>query len=208
MIQHSVNRLASFAIVAGLAWAVAGCSGGPRKASANAAASARPAASRAANASSSSRTSAADPAPNGGMATDSASTGTSATAADPVKISSGRVSGLGTVLVNGSGHTLYVFEPDNRKKVTCTKKCPAVWPPVIVKSGQKPAASGAVKPSKLGSDPNPNPSGGRVVTYNGWPLYTYAADTKAGQANGQGLNVNGGLWYAISPAGQVIKKKP
>lgn len=180
MIEGSVNRVAPFVVVAGIAWALAGGGGTSQKASRNAAASQARAPSASVN----------------------------ATAADPVTISSARVSSLGTVLVDGSGHTLYIFEPDNRTKVTCTKTCVAVWPPVIVNSGQKPTASGAVKQSSLGRDPNPNPSGGRVVTYDGWPLYTYAGDTRAGEAKGQALDVNGGLWYAISPAGKVIKKKP
>lgn len=29
-----------------------------------------------------------------------------------------------------------------------------------------------------------NPSGGQMVTYAGWPLYTYAGDVDPGQANG------------------------
>ncbi len=52
-----------------------------------------------------------------------------------------------------------------------------------------------------------DPAGGRVVTYNRWPLYTYVADTKPGEATGQALDANGGLWYVLSPSGKVIKKK-
>jgi hypothetical protein len=62
--------------------------------------------------------------------------------------------------------------------------------------------SGQVKGSLVASDANP--TGGRVVTYAGWPLYTYVGDTGAGTANGQGLNINGGRWWAISPAGKVV----
>ena len=51
------------------------------------------------------------------------------------------------------------------------------------------------------------PVGGRVVTYNKWPLYTYVADTKPGQATGQALNLNGGLWYVLAPSGKVIRTK-
>jgi predicted lipoprotein with Yx(FWY)xxD motif len=58
----------------------------------------------------------------------------------------------------------------------------------------------------LGSDPNPG--GGTVVTYSGWPLYTYVADTAAGAAQGQALNLNGGLWYVMSPSGAIIRTKP
>jgi len=114
---------------------------------------------------------------------------------------------LGTVLVNSRGRTLYMFVPDHQKKVTCKKACAVAWPPLRLKSGQKPTAGGAARKALLGTDPNPNPSGGRVVTYNRWPLYTYVGDTKSGQANGQAIKLNGGYWYVLSPAGQVIKKK-
>jgi predicted lipoprotein with Yx(FWY)xxD motif len=107
------------------------------------------------------------------------------------------------VLVNASGHALYTFAPDKASKVTCTGACAKIWPPLMLSSGAKPAAAGGVKASLLGSDPNP--SGGRVVTYKGWPLYTYVTDTTAGVAHGQGLNLNGGLWYLISPSGSVMK---
>jgi predicted lipoprotein with Yx(FWY)xxD motif len=121
------------------------------------------------------------------------------------KVSVASVDGLGPVLVNGQGKVLYIFVPDNAKKVTCTGGCAAVWPPLKL-SGSKPVPSGPVEASKLGSAPNP--SGGKVVTYAGWPLYTYVADTGPGMATGQAKNLNGGLWYVIDPAGTVIKKKP
>jgi predicted lipoprotein with Yx(FWY)xxD motif len=113
---------------------------------------------------------------------------------------------LGTVLVNSKGRTLYMFVPDKRKKVTCVGGCAAVWPPVKLAKGAKAVASGQAKASLLGSDPNP--AGGRVVTYAHWPLYSYVADTKAGVAKGQALNLNGGLWYVLTPSGKVIRKKP
>lgn len=113
---------------------------------------------------------------------------------------------LGTVLVNSKGHTLYMFVPDKHKKVTCVASCAAIWPPVKLPKGAKATAAGQAKSSLLGSDPNP--SGGRVVTYAHWPLYTYVADTKAGVAKGQALKLNGGLWYVLAPSGKVIRTKP
>jgi predicted lipoprotein with Yx(FWY)xxD motif len=120
------------------------------------------------------------------------------------KVSVASVDGLGPVLVNGQGKVLYIFVPDNAKKVTCVGGCAAVWPPLKL-SGSKAVGSGPVKASLLGSDPDP--SGGQVVTYAGWPLYTYVADSGPGMATGQAKNLNGGLWYVISPAGTVIKKQ-
>lgn len=137
------------------------------------------------------------PTPSGGAG--------SGTSSGPVALKTGKVAGLGTVLVDGSGRTVYVFAPDKAKKVTCVSSCASVWPPAKLSSGTKASASGQVKSSLLGSDPNP--SGGRVVTYNGWPLYTYVTDTAPGAAHGQALNSSGGLWYVISPSGKVIKSK-
>ena len=123
-----------------------------------------------------------------------------------VRISTRKLPKLGTVLVNSKGRTLYMFVPDKRKKVTCVRACAAIWPPVKLPKGAKPVASGQAKSSLLGSDRNP--TGGRVVTYAHWPLYTYVADTKAGAAKGQALNLNGGLWYVLTPSGKVVRKKP
>ena len=130
---------------------------------------------------------------------------TSAVRSKTVVISTRKLPKLGTVLVNSKGRTLYMFVPDKRKKVTCVHSCAVIWPPVKLPKGAKPVAAGRAKSSLLGSDPNP--AGGRVVTYNRWPLYTYIADTAPGQAKGQALNLNGGLWYVLSRSGQVIRKK-
>jgi predicted lipoprotein with Yx(FWY)xxD motif len=140
---------------------------------------------------------------SGATATDQ---GTRAAAATTVVISTRSLPKLGTVLVNSKGRTLYMFVPDKQTKVTCLRACAAIWPPLKLAKGAKPTAKGKAKASLLGSDPNP--TGGRVVTYNHWPLYTYVADTSAGQAIGQALNLNGGLWYVLSPSGKVIRTKP
>jgi predicted lipoprotein with Yx(FWY)xxD motif len=121
--------------------------------------------------------------------------------ASSTTVKTAKVKHLGTVLVNAKGFVLYVFAPDKHKRVTCKGSCAAVWPPLKVKKGQKPTAGGSATKSLLGVD-------GTVVTYNHWPLYTYVADTKPGEASGQDTNLNGGYWYVISPTGKVIKTKP
>jgi predicted lipoprotein with Yx(FWY)xxD motif len=137
--------------------------------------------------------------------TPAASSTASTAAPGAVQISTRTLPGLGSVVVNAKGHTLYVFAPDKAKKVTCVGACAAVWPPLALPSGQKPVVSGQAKASLVGSDPNP--AGGRTVTYAGWPLYTYVTDTSSGSAHGQALTLNGGVWYVIAPSGKVITKK-
>jgi predicted lipoprotein with Yx(FWY)xxD motif len=130
----------------------------------------------------------------------------STSAAGTAEVSTKSVPGLGAVLVDSQGRTLYSFAPDKGHKVTCVGSCAAVWPPLMLAGGQTPTAAGGAKASLLGSDPNP--AGGRVVTYSGWPLYTYVADTAPGATTGQALNLNGGLWYVLAPSGAVIHKQP
>ena len=134
----------------------------------------------------------------------STSTATTASTAGAAVITTKSVAGLGTVLVNGQGRTLYIFVPDKHAKVTCVGGCAAAWPPVKL-TGAKAQTAGQVKAALVSSDPDP--AGGRVVTYNGWPLYLYAGDSQAGTANGQALNSSGGLWYVITPAGKVVTTK-
>ena len=118
-----------------------------------------------------------------------------------VRISAHTVKGLGTILVSSTGRTLYVFAPDNHKKVTCGPKlgCDVVWPPEYISASGKPVAgSGGVQQSLLGSDPDRYAPGKHVVTYKGWPLYVYAGDHKSGTATGQDTKGSGGLWYVIT----------
>jgi predicted lipoprotein with Yx(FWY)xxD motif len=122
-----------------------------------------------------------------------------------VAVKTRTIKGLGVVLVNTKGRTLYVFMKDQHRHVTCTGSCARFWPPLKWKSSTKPKAGGAAKSALLGSDKNP--AGGKVVTYNHWPLYTYSGDSAAGQAKGWNLSVNGGKWYVISASGKVVKRK-
>ena len=55
-------------------------------------------------------------------------------AAKAVEISTRTLPGLGSVVVNAQGRTLYVFAPDKAKKVTCVGACASVWPPLALSS--------------------------------------------------------------------------
>lgn len=125
--------------------------------------------------------------------------------ASTLKISTRSVTGLGTIIVDGKGRTLYMFAPDKRKSVTCHKVCAKIWPPLFAPAGAKLVAAGSAKQALLGTDKDS--TGGRVVTYNHWPLYLYLGDRKPGTAAGQALNLNGGLWYVMAPSGALIKHK-
>lgn len=124
-----------------------------------------------------------------------------------VAVKTRKITGLGVVLVNTKGRTLYVFMKDAHRHVTCTKAngCQSFWPPLKWKGSGKPTAGGAAKSSMLAWDKDPG--GGKVVTYSHWPLYTFSGDSAAGQDKGFNQNLNGGKWYVISASGKVVKHK-
>lgn len=114
-----------------------------------------------------------------------------------IEIDSATVPGLGRVLVDNAGYTLYAYLPDNQGASHCFGVCAKTWPPLVLPSAERHAVAGAgVRPSLLGTIRRPG--GGRQVTYNGWPLYT-TADTTPGRAHGQGSTM--GSWYAVSVSG-------
>jgi predicted lipoprotein with Yx(FWY)xxD motif len=115
-------------------------------------------------------------------------------------VKTAKISGLGTVLVNGSGRTLYRFTADKKGASTCNGSCAALWPPVLASGTAEPVAGTGVTASKLGTIKRSN--GQKQVTYGGYPLYRYAADTKSGQAKGEGAE---GTWFAVAPSGALVK---
>lgn len=116
------------------------------------------------------------------------------------------VQGLGNALVTNKGYALYMFPPDNAQRVTCTGDCATAWPPLVVQRGGGVVAGPGVRANLLGTDSRPG--GGRVVTYGGWPLYTYAGDGRPGLASGQAVDAEGGYWYVLRPSGAIVKSTP
>jgi predicted lipoprotein with Yx(FWY)xxD motif len=108
--------------------------------------------------------------------------------------------GLGTILVDSQGDTLYVFDKDTGTQSTCSGACAQSWPPL--RASGKPTAGAGATASMLGTTPRSD--GKPQVTYNGHPLYTFTADQGPGQTNGQGVTAFGAPWYVISPSGDQI----
>ncbi len=102
--------------------------------------------------------------------------------------------GGATVLTNSKGLTLYWFVPDTSTASKCYGSCATYWPPV-----KGPVTAGSGVTGTLSTITRTD--GTKQATYNGHPLYTYTADTAPGQANGNGLNVSGGVWHEVTVSG-------
>jgi predicted lipoprotein with Yx(FWY)xxD motif len=96
-----------------------------------------------------------------------------------------------TVLTSTKGRTLYSLSVEKNGKFICIGSCLSVWHPLTVPAGVKPTG-----PVKLGTIERPEDE--TQVTYKGRPLYRFGGDTKAGQANGEGIK-DVGTWHAATP---------
>jgi len=110
--------------------------------------------------------------------------------------------GLGRILVDSRGRTLYLFQKDRNGKSACAGQCATFWPPLI--TAGKPHVGAGARASLIGTTKRAD--GRMQVTYNHHPLYTFVKDTKAGQTNGENLSAFGAEWYALSPAGVKVEK--
>ena len=122
----------------------------------------------------------------GGSTASSSSTGGAATTSSKV-------------VTNSAGFTVYWFALDTPKKSNCNGTCVAFWPPV-------PASAHLTNMSSLtgtfGSITRSD--GSKQLTYMGHPLYTFKQDTAPGQHNGNGKNLSGGKWWAMTPSGAKL----
>lgn len=109
----------------------------------------------------------------------------------------------GEFLVNAQGQALYMFTADQKgQSSACKDDCAEAWPPVYTEGDPEAAAPG-LNAQLLGTITRDD--GRKQVTYNGWPLYTYAGDASAGQVTGQDVKDHGGEWYLLSPQGEKIE---
>jgi predicted lipoprotein with Yx(FWY)xxD motif len=142
--------------------------------------------------SSSSGTSAGSGTPTSASASASGTAGSGA-AGSGAALKTATIGGV-TVVTNARGFTLYSFAPDTATSSKCTGACAQYWPPVT-----GPVTAGPGVTGTLGTITRPD--GSKQATYDGRPLYTYIADSAPGQAKGNNLNLNGGVWHEVTVSG-------
>ncbi len=87
----------------------------------------------------------------------------------------------GTYLTDFQGMTLYTYDKDTKGISNCSGKCQAAWPPYT---------SGATAEKTLPTNITiiTRDDGSKQFAWKDMPLYYFAGDTKAGQANGVGIS--------------------
>jgi predicted lipoprotein with Yx(FWY)xxD motif len=113
------------------------------------------------------------------------------------------VNGLGRVLADGQGITLYMYAKDRRGSPSrCYQICAVQWPPLLLVGASRPIAGPGIRTALLGTTPRTD--GTTQITYNGWPLYLWPPDRVPGKATGQALTNAGGRWYVLDPGGTPV----
>jgi predicted lipoprotein with Yx(FWY)xxD motif len=98
-------------------------------------------------------------------------------------------SDLGWVMATANGNVVYTYAKDSKGgSPTCTGSCASVWAPVTGSPKAGPADTFPYSFSTVSG-----PGGEKVITYNGYPLYTYIGAPPL-STKGNGI---GGVWHVI-----------
>jgi predicted lipoprotein with Yx(FWY)xxD motif len=143
----------------------------------------------------------------GGSQTPSTTTtSSSGSAAKPsTSFSTADVSGVGTVVVDGNGRTVYILTSNGHNNVPCTDAsgCTGLWPDLPLPGGVAAAKAGTgINASLLGTKKLSD--GETYPTYRGWLMYEYTGESGSGQAKGQGIKSFGGTWYVLDASGNPV----
>ena len=142
----------------------------------------------------------------GGSTTSAPTTSSPGSGAKPsTSFSTANVSGVGTVVVDGRGRTVYILTADGKTNAPCTDAsgCTKLWPDLPLPDGVASAKgemgiNASLLSTKKLSD------GETYPTYHGWLMYEYAGDSGPGQSKGQGIKSFGGTWYALTASGNPV----
>jgi predicted lipoprotein with Yx(FWY)xxD motif len=98
-------------------------------------------------------------------------------------------SDLGWLMAKADGHVVYTYAKDSKNGApTCTGSCASVWAPV---TGMPKAGPADNFPGTFGVVTGAG--GQKVISYNGYPLYTYIGAAPL-STKGNGI---GGVWHVI-----------
>jgi predicted lipoprotein with Yx(FWY)xxD motif len=106
---------------------------------------------------------------------------------------------FGTILGDGRGQAVYLFDKEQSSRSECYGDCARAWPPVLAKG--RPVAGKGARKRLLGT--TRRRGGKRQVTYDGRPLYYYVDDAP-GRVLCHNVSEFGGLWLVVRPDGTPV----
>ncbi|MGN6796477.1 MAG: COG4315 family predicted lipoprotein [Streptosporangiaceae bacterium] len=114
-----------------------------------------------------------------------------------------KLPGVGMVLVDGSGKTVYSPQQEAHGKILCTGACLSFWFPVTVAAGTQPhdapGMAGTLGTIRRSDD------GKSQLTYNGRPLYTFRLDQGPGELHGNNFSDQFAgtsfTWHVVAASG-------
>jgi predicted lipoprotein with Yx(FWY)xxD motif len=139
----------------------------------------------------------------GGTSTSGVTSTTAASAAPGTAFRVAQVAGVGAVVVDARGRTVYALTADGHTNAPCEDStgCTKAWPDLSLPDGTEAATAGTGLQAGLLATKQAN--GETYPTYSGWLLYEFSGDSAAGQAHGQGIKSFGGTWYAVTATGTL-----
>ena len=109
---------------------------------------------------------------------------------------------LGAVLADRNGMTLYVFDKDTKGAAmsACIDQCIANWPPFLAAEGAPADGAWTIVDVK-----DKDGAMKKMWARDGWPLYLFVKDTKAGDVTGDGV---GGVWHVVkAESGETTRSR-
>jgi len=114
------------------------------------------------------------------------------------------------VLGNSKSHSLYLLSDEVGGKLHCTGQCLQTWVPLWISKGAHASVGPGVK-GKWGTVARKLSSASTKyqLTYNSFPVYTFAGDSAPKQANGEGIKFASGVnWYLIKASATTASSSP
>ncbi|MFF5013352.1 hypothetical protein [Streptomyces sp. NPDC001165] len=115
----------------------------------------------------------------------------------PVTLMVGDSDTMGLVYTDLDGHTVYRYDPEGTTgTVRCTGRCTNTRKPLLA----RPGTELRLPPGLVGTlGTVSRPDGGRQVTYDGSPLYTFTGDTQPADSVGVDLD-----WHVVRPREALV----
>jgi predicted lipoprotein with Yx(FWY)xxD motif len=130
----------------------------------------------------------------------------SSASASTAVLQSVNVAGFPGALANHASRTVYVLSVEKGAKLKCKGVCLSAWIPVTVNDSVTAVSLGANVKGKIGFVARGATT--KQVTFNSYPLYTFAGDAGARQSRGEGKPFDGGKWYVAKAASTSVSTTP